>query len=120
MALAGGVEPVFEDGHGMDPATPFAHQPGAGLERDPWVEGAPFADQLDRLGHSAQPAPGSRAEPALRPLLHPMGDRPHQQIPAQPGWRLAAMQPPPADPHIMYRQRFQCCDLGIEVFDGNG
>jgi hypothetical protein len=79
MALAGVVEPVFEDGHGMDAATPFAHQPGAGLERDPWVEGAPFADQLDRLGHSAQPAPGSRAEPALRPLLHPIGDRPHQR-----------------------------------------
>src|SRR3954454_4642066 len=100
IAIAGIVEAVFMHDDGVHVAAPLAHQPRAGFERDPRIEGA-GALALDLAGDSAQMPTGGRSEPAMGSLLKAVSDRPDYQVAAHRARRLVAMEPAPGDSEVV-------------------
>jgi hypothetical protein len=84
------VEPMFEDGHGMNPAVPLAYQPRPGLQGDDGHAGR-IGFACRRLGESAQAALCCRPQAAMDALLNVISNRAGQQIAAQPRRRLGVV-----------------------------
>lgn len=107
-------EPVGMDKHGMGDAAPFAHKPGASLQRNRWngllrvacLRGDVQAFQLaqDRFGEASE-----------RRRLELVGDSAHQEITGQPHRWRRPMQPPPLAAQLedcqLRESRERLCDI---------
>src|SRR5271166_1311271 len=97
-------ETIVADKHGMGDASPFAHEPGAGLQRNWWC-GLAHVAFLGFLVQVLQLAQDRFGEAAERPLLEFVADSAHQEITRQPHGRRRPMEPPPFAAQLEDRQR---------------
>jgi hypothetical protein len=118
IALAIVVKATLDNGHAVSSTVPFAHQPGAELQGSDGHERQVAIPQ--RHHECVQSAHYRRAQAAMCLFLELVGDRPDQQIAAQPGRRFGAMEPLPGDLQILDRQSVQTSYLGCDRIDPRG
>src|SRR5438270_11898894 len=97
----------------MAAAMPFANQLGAGLQDNCRVE-MRRTFRVEFLGQGVQAPLGSEPDAAMRPFLNAIGDRPQDQVTAQPpGW-FGAVELAPLGPQIPDLPFLQSGDHGTD------
>src|SRR4051812_3692549 len=98
----------------MAAAMPFANQLGAGLQDNRRFE-MRRTFRLEFLGQSLQPPFGSKPQPAMRPFLDAIGDRPQDQVTAEAAGWFGAVELAPLGPQLLDLPFLQSGDYGTDV-----
>src|SRR3954452_12866622 len=93
---------------------PFANQLGAGLQDNCRVE-MRRTFRLEFLGQGIQAPLGGKPQPAMRLFLNAIGDRPQDQVTAEPAGWFGAVELAPLGPQFLDLPFLQSGDHATDV-----